>query len=190
MPGKLGGDLLDCFSVHGAILDVFSGTEGIEADVLRVVRRVDVLLHAAETDDRSAEGRRFYAGDPATLANQSQPEEDPRRRAACAQRRLQPHPMLQRTAHRRVGRIYAAFSSSMAGSFESGTSICNRNRIMTGVRFLFRGRPPLGAQRTRKRQDRQRWGTSLLTIPPRNSTTRIAQDSNHHPPRQRPAPRL
>ena len=53
MPGKLGGDLLDCFSVHGAILDVFSGTEGIEADVLRVVRRVDVLLHAAETDDRS-----------------------------------------------------------------------------------------------------------------------------------------
>ena len=84
MPGKLGGDLLDCFSVHGAILDVFSGTEGIEADVLRVVRRVNVLLHAAETDDRSAEGRRFYAGDPATLANQSQPEEDPRRRAACA----------------------------------------------------------------------------------------------------------
>jgi len=51
MPGKLGGDLLDCFSIHGAILDVFSGTEGIEADVLRVVRRVDVLLHAAETDD-------------------------------------------------------------------------------------------------------------------------------------------
>jgi hypothetical protein len=36
---------------------------------------------------------------------------------------------------------------------ESGTSICNRNRIVTGVRFLFRGRPPLGAQRTRKRQD-------------------------------------
>ena len=58
MPGKLGGDLLDCFSIHGAILDVVSGTEGIEADVLRVVRRVDVLLHAAETDDRSAEASR------------------------------------------------------------------------------------------------------------------------------------
>ena|SRR6516162_6939815 len=57
-PRALGPAIRASAALSVGILDVFNGTEGVEADVLRVLRRVDLLLHAVETDDRSAEASR------------------------------------------------------------------------------------------------------------------------------------